>query len=130
MQTFARWVYHEDTYVIEIYQALLSVLWGGWLLAPWPTFPSTPTFRVMALLMPEELWGGMLICVGLLHGCGLARRSLSVRRASILLGFAIWVAISTAIVSANWRTTATITYPWVAINYALVYWRVGYRNHV
>lgn len=124
MAHLARLIYHEDTLFIEWNQSLLSMLWGCWLLAPWLTFGSSKSFALMAELAPEWVWGGLLIGAGSIQCWGLLRHQRNVRRSGVILGFALWVVVASLLIGANWQAASTITYPWVAINYAWTYWRL------
>lgn len=116
----------SDFIFTEFFNGLCLFLWGMWIALPhWDTFNSTPTFRAMAQLpLPENAQGFLIMCVGLsvLFGIFFGHRRL--RKVAIFWSTLIWIFISTMFIDANYQSTATITYPMLALSGAWAYWRI------
>lgn len=90
----------HDTEPVEMAGGLLKVSIGFWLLLPFDTFGSSPTFRALAV-MPEWLWGSSLIVVGLLHLHALMDGDRRRRWRGSMVGFVVWFAMAFVFVATN-----------------------------
>lgn len=90
----------HDTEPAELSGGLLKVLIGAWLLLPWDTFSSSPTFAVLSVL-PETVWGGALVALGLWHWAALRSGDRDRRRLAATVGYLIWFSFSVLFVTTN-----------------------------
>lgn len=116
----------SDFVFTEFFNGLTLFLWGVWIASPyWDTFNSTPTFRAMAgLPLPENVQGFLIMCVGLSVLWGIVSGNRKLRKVSIFWSVLIWAFISAMFIDANYQSTATITYPMLALSGAWAYWRI------
>lgn len=90
----------HDTEPTELSGGALKVMLGFWLLLPWQTFSSSPTFERLAVV-PEWLWGGVLLSIGVGHLAALHDGYAPWRRGASLAGFLIWFSMAVTFVFAN-----------------------------
>ena len=114
----------KDVELVEIVTGGIGASWGLWLLMPWTTFGSSPSFRAMASTAPEWLWGIVILIAGGLQLAGLGRDHFKMRRAGALAMAAVWVFVSTMIGIASPTSTGVIVYPWLAMASFWSYWRI------
>lgn len=114
-----------DTEIVELLLGVLALNWGLLILAPFDTFGSTPSFRVMASAAPEPVWGSALFIAGVLHICGLARNHRHTRQAAAFFTFLCWMVIAISFGLANPQGTAMAVYPTLALLSAWAYVRLA-----
>lgn len=90
----------HDTEPVELSGGLLKVSIGAWLLLPWDTFESSPTFAVFSIL-PEWLWGCALLAIGAAHLVSLRSGDLDRRRHGATVGYLIWFSFAMVFVFTN-----------------------------
>jgi hypothetical protein len=90
----------HDTEPAELSGGALKIALGFWLLLPWQTFTSSPTFESLAVV-PEWIWGGVLVCVGVMHLAALRDGYRVWRRGACLVGFLVWFSMACTFVIAN-----------------------------
>lgn len=90
----------HDTEPAELSGGLLKVGIGLWLLLPFDTFESSPTFAVFSIL-PEWLWGSVLLALGVLHLSALRSGDLDSRRRSATIGYLVWFSFAVTFVTTN-----------------------------
>src|SRR5688572_6041806 len=89
-----------DTEPVELMGGGAKIVMGVWLLLPFQSFTSSPTFAALSVL-PEWLWGTFLLCVGLFHLAALRDGYRGWRKWAALVGFLIWVSFGTVFVWTN-----------------------------
>lgn len=116
----------SDFIFTEFFNGLFLLLWGAWIALPyWSVFNTTPTFSAMAgLPVHENVQGFIIMCVGLSVLWGIFTGNKRLRKASIFWSVLIWAFISAMFINANYQSTATITYPMLALSGAWAYWRI------
>jgi len=90
----------HDTEPVELSGGLLKVAIGFWLLLPFETFESSPTFAVFAIL-PEWLWGCSLMALGIAHILSLRSGDLDRRRHGSMTGYLVWFSFAMVFVFTN-----------------------------
>jgi hypothetical protein len=113
---------------IEYLLASISAWWGIWLLMPWQSFASTPTFAFAHRVAPEWAWGTVVTTGGMLLFTGLLMVSRPIRRAALMLLSLTWLSVWVALTVGNWQSTATIIYVHMAVMCAFAYLRLSYAN--
>jgi hypothetical protein len=90
----------HDTEPAELSGGALKVGVGGWLLLPFETFESSPSFVALTIL-PEWVWGTALLCIGVLHIGVLRLGARSWRQRLSLFGWLVWFSFAAVLVTAN-----------------------------
>lgn len=116
-----------DKRIVELILGCAALTWGVWLLLPFAIFPTSPTFRVMGEIAPEWVWGLLMAGAGLQSIIGVMRQSYTMRRWSLAVMAALWLASWTAFVLGNWRSTTSVHYLWWFVLCAYSYLR-AYKN--
>jgi hypothetical protein len=115
-----------DTEPIELIGGGTKVLMGVWLLIPWQSFTSSPTFAVLGVL-PEWAWGTFLLVVGLAHLAALRSGHHSWRGMAALIGFLVWFSFAFVFVVTNPPAFGWIMFLSVALAQMWVSIRLGLR---
>lgn len=90
----------HDTEPMELIGGGTKVLMGCWLLMPWTSFTSSPTFATVSIF-PEWAWGIFLLIVGMLHLAALRADHRVWRQRAAFVGFLVWCSFGTVFVWAN-----------------------------
>lgn len=90
----------HDTEPAELSGGLMKVAIGFWLLLPWSTFESSPTFAVFSIL-PEWVWGCSLLALGLAHLLSLRSGNIDRRRHGAMVGYLVWFSFAVVFVATN-----------------------------
>lgn len=99
--------------ITEAILAFCALSWGIWLLFPFDTCTSAPTFTFFCRIAPEWVWGslmasgGSVLCWGIFRG-GDCR----IRRAALMLLSITWFVVWITFLIGNWRSTAAVNYLW------------------
>lgn len=105
---------HDADYLTVI-PSFIALFWGVWLLCWNDTFVY-PSYRVMALLAPEHVWGAVAIGVGgtklLVYLLDLSSRW---HAALCLVTFLMWLLIAACLGIANISGTGTPVYSTMAL---------------
>lgn len=104
--------------------AAYSALWGGFLLLPFNTFQSSPTFQIVARLMPDSAWGVVLCSLAATVLIALHMHRAYVARAALGALAALWLGIAVLFLLSNPTAPAWISYGSVAISTGAVFWRL------
>jgi FtsH-binding integral membrane protein len=90
----ARLITESDTTLAEFWSSTMLVVMGAWLLVPFApgTFATLPTYKLMAHMAPEWIWGFAAMGLGAVQSFANLARNRGVRRSaafvcSIFLGF-------------------------------------------
>lgn len=93
---------------------VFTILWGGWLLAPWSVFGTAPLFEGLRDLGPEWAWGIFAVIAGVAVVYGALRPSYgSLMRGTGAAG-AFWLCIGLNLFIADWQNTGGLTYLFIA----------------
>lgn len=116
---------YKDFEFAELFTGLAGLLWGLWLLNPaWNSFASTTSFRAMAQLANENVWGGGMALIGLIQLWSLIRDQFFWRRRASALLCMLWAFIAVMLVRANPAGTGTVIYPLLSLSAAWAHWRM------
>lgn len=95
----------------EVLSAFALVLWGFWLWNPvWETFASSKSFDGMASIASEEMWGGVMLLLGIFQTIAFVREHARMRVAACTGGVFIWATITTMFADANIASTGVPAY--------------------
>jgi hypothetical protein len=93
---------------------VFSILWGFWLANPlWSVFYHQEVYEVMQIL-PEEVWGGLAMIVGLGMLFGQKNGRFKMLKWSVLSGFYFWLFVAIASLAGHWSDPAGVTMLMVA----------------
>lgn len=90
----------HDTEPAELSGGLLKVGIGFWLLLPMDTFGSSPTFAALSIL-PEPVWGVVLIALGTFHLSALRSGASAARRHAATIGYLVWFSFAVVFVATS-----------------------------
>lgn len=90
----------HDTEPAELSGGLLKMAIGLWLLLPFDTFGSSPTFAALSIL-PEWLWGVTLIGLGTFHLLALQGGNRDQRRHAATIGYLVWFSFAVVFVATH-----------------------------
>lgn len=97
---FAPILAEHDTEPTELAGGTLKVAMGLWLLLPFDTFGSSPTFATLAVL-PEWTWAIVLIGLGGFHILALRSGDRDARRLASMIGYLVWFSFAMVFVATN-----------------------------
>lgn len=110
--------------------AVLTVSWGLWVASPfWHAFSGAQSYRYVAELAPEWVWGLYAFMSGVAMLCALYSRKPGLLVASSLLSSLHWGTISIMFWFGDWTSIAGLTYSFVALYSSFIMMNV-YINYV
>lgn len=113
----------------ELITGLVSFFWGLSLLNPaWNSFDTTPIYRLMAQVAPEEAWGTVLLSLGTLQLVALLAEWWSVRRVVAMWGCGLWAFVSYIVITTNPRAPIAVTAPAFLFASAWAYLRMRFHR--
>ncbi len=112
---------HTDFF--EIFNSLILIGWGAWLVLPFHTFASTKSFEALSQLLSEEVFGLIPLLIGVYILYTLVTFKIRRRRIGILFGSAFWIFIAIIIGAANINATAVPVYSLIAVFSVISYLR-------
>jgi hypothetical protein len=93
----------------EFALALLTMLWGVWLLMPWEVYSTSGVFTIMSDIVSENLAGAiMAISGGMWLFLAFSKNRLNIRRFLLLFIIFLWVIIDVVYILGNFASTATV----------------------
>ncbi len=114
----------HDTEPVELAGGVLKVMLGAWLVLPWQSFASSPTFETLAVV-PEWLAGMALLSLGAWHMLALRSGVRCWRRTASLLGFLVWFSMAVTFVIANPPAIGWLAFMMAALGQGWCYVRLG-----
>ena len=93
-------VAEHDTEPEELKGGTINVGAGIWLLLPFNTYASSPTFYAMVIL-PEVIWGLLFLLLGTLHLMVLRRGDYYLRSKFSFISFILWGALGIVFMLSN-----------------------------
>ncbi len=116
-------IFGTHTDFFELFNALLLIVWGVWLILPFETFKTTKAFTVLDTYTHEVVFGFIPLLIGLYILYTLVTLRIARRRYGILTASAFWIFISIIIGSSNITSTGVPIYAFIAIFSAISYLR-------
>lgn len=95
---------------LEFILALQMLFFGGWLLLPFDTFSQSTVFATMRAIAPEEVWGSVILAVGLIQFFGVWTERIMARRALGALDLLLWTMVDLALWASAVPSAAPITF--------------------
>lgn len=112
-----------DTEPVELGGGLLKIALGFWLLLPFDSFASSPSFVDLAVI-PEPLLGAVILAFGCFHLYALRGGCPRLRRTASLAGFLIWFTLAGTVLLTNPPAMGWITFLAAACGQAWCYIRL------
>jgi hypothetical protein len=108
----------RDTMMLELSLAWFSIIWGGWILAPWQSFPTNPhgSFKAMMMLASEPVWGALFFIAGLHQLWAVLFGSHTLRRLSAWGSMQIWIFVCVSAIISSWKAPPGGLYAVVAMS--------------
>lgn len=104
------WWWSADTRGAEVLSAVTAWSWGILLLLPARTFDLSPSYEIMAALLPEPCWGGIALAVGALQSLAMCGNVRLLRYPAALLSMILWTTAAAMFLVANPGTHAPVVY--------------------
>ena len=101
-------LWRRDVEFAEIQGALVSFLWGAWLLNPYYV-SSNFAQSVLLWVAPSWAWGMLFLFVGAFQFFGLAYRKQRVRRFGSIGACMLWLFVGIFLAQDDWRTLSVPT---------------------
>ena len=117
-----------DLKIIEIALIALLFWWSFILILPMDTFSSSPSYKAMAGIAPEEVWSVGFFIAAALSFIGMIYERKNIRMVGLIVGSWLWIFVSAMMAIGNVATTATGTYFVIFCLNAFVVYKVGERN--
>ena len=114
------WWWSADTRGAEVLSAVVAWSWGILLLLPARTFDMSPSYGIMAALLPELWWGTIALTVGGLQSLAMCGNVDTPRYPSAILALILWSGASALFLVANPWTHAWLIYAILATSQAWV----------
>ena len=114
----------HDTEPTELAGGLMKVVLGSQLIAPVDTFSNSPAFHDLTIL-PEWLWGLLLIGFGVGHWFALRHGYRPWRRLASAIGFLIWFALGATFLHAAPNSLGAWVFLLAALGQCWCYVRLG-----
>lgn len=112
MKWLTHLIYGENDGAMEAVNGMILLAWGLWVGQPaWPMFDVAPAYS--AFVWPDWAWGGVAAFLGGLQLAGLYFRRWQVRRVATLASVVFWMFVWVAFVVGDYRSTATVIYPFL-----------------
>lgn len=115
---------NHDTEPLELWVAVLTLLWGVCLLNPWfATFSTSLTWRGLAVLAPEWVWGLIFLALGVTKVWIVMAAANGPTRYVAMAGFALWFFLTVQFLIYNPAGTGWPTFLMVALANGWIYLR-------
>lgn len=102
--------------------ATYTTLWGLWLANPfWTVFDQAPIYDWMADVMPEYVWGGIAIGIGLWMAYGVKRHTFGSLSWGAFAGWMHWSVIALGYFLGDWQNTGGVTSLTMAVYCAFIF---------
>ena len=99
----------------EMRHALTAFVFGTWLLLPFNTFGSSPTFREMVRMADESIWGILIVLIAYLHLRAIVGGGLLRRRLFGYVTASLWIFLAILSFLSNPTTTAVPVFSIIAL---------------
>lgn len=99
-----------DGRTVEIVFLFLTFGWGAWIVMPWDTFHTSPSYKVLSFIAPEWLWGATALLIGTCRINGLVFDNYPLRIFAAGAGCGIWWTTWVGIAWYEWRSIGVPVY--------------------
>lgn len=107
--------------ILEIISSSALIVWGLWIGCPFfNTFSSSDVFHMMEKLMPELVWGIIILIIGITQMAFIFSKYKTVRIVMSLVNMFIFILLAIFYAMGSWKSTAApgylilATYSWAA----------------
>jgi hypothetical protein len=115
----------DDVKPIETCIIALSLWWAFILALPMKTFNTSPSYRIMAHIAPEQVWAGVFMGVTIIMLLGMVYERFYFRMVGLIASAFLWIFLATMFAVGNIATTGTGTYFIVFCLTTYVIYKVG-----
>lgn len=114
------WWIDADTRAVEALSGLIALTFAIVLLWPGSLFAQLAGYRVMAALLPENAWGGILLFQWLIQSLAMCGNVRFLRFPSAICAFLLWILIGICFWLVQPQTLSSYLFFWMAIFMAWV----------
>lgn len=131
MKTHLKIIKETNPQIIELFNGILEVLWGLWLINPyWNTFAQSHSWSTLKNIANEYTWGCIILIIGLSHILALfGDKYYIIRRVALLSSIVFWTNILMMFSLSNVATTAIPAYFMLLMSYIWAYYKIE-RHHL
>lgn len=108
----------------EFFSGILLIIWGTWLLTLPGIFDLSEAYSMFSF-MPEILWGGLSIIIGIMRIITVLVCDKKARTKVSYLSAIFWYLVAVAFITSSVRTTATPTYTLIASLELWIFFRLA-----
>lgn len=117
-------LWRKDFEFCEAMSGMVALGWGLVLAMPWETFDTSASFEAMSIL-PEWLWAGTMLWLGITQLGALVLDHRRPRRWSALGATAVWAFLAVGFAISNPYGTGIVVYPCLSAAAGWAYLRIG-----
>ena len=99
----------------EVFPIFFALLWGAWTVAPFSAFGASPTFKHMTDVLPEHMWGALVLATAVPGLIALALDWTWLRAVTCLSRFFVWLLVAIISFTTSPTTLVAPTYGWMAM---------------
>lgn len=114
-----------DFYMTEIQSSILAVIWGALLLNPLVHSFDATTYRYMASIAPEPVWGALMVAIGAMQIIGALRRIIRWRMVGLMLLTCLWFFMALLLFAGSLRTVVPLLCLTFSLATAWAYFRLS-----
>ncbi len=127
LDRLTHWLWNRQTWTLELFLAVQSLVWGAWLLMPWDSFGVIPGAYTVLAVVPEWLWGLLFAGHGIAHLLAIYLQDVTLcRRASLALA-GLWLVVVVSLLLTIPLSTAIPIYSASVLGAAWVYVSLDHR---
>lgn len=114
-----------NTYLGELFLSLTMLGWAILLFAPWwDVFDSSPSYNVLSGLLPEWMWGIVLLSISLFWIVNIVRLNDTIRGYCSLISSFFWVIVTMNFVLTASIPTGVVAYGLMALLSSVIYLKI------
>jgi len=118
---------NRQTWTLELFLAVQSLVWGLWLLGPWDSFAAVPGAFTVLGLVPEPVWGAVFTAHGAVHLYAVLREEPLLCRRMVLTLACLWSFVFVSLLLTIPLATSTPIYGASVLGCAWVFFRLHWR---
>ena len=116
---------------LELVSAITLVIWGAWVGCPFfNAFQTSDTFHLMEKIAPEQVWGIVILLIGITKLIIMNTKYIKLRIAMSILIMFTFALLTTVYALGNWMSTAAPIYVALTILSWFSYMEILYEKKV
>jgi hypothetical protein len=110
---------------IEFFLALTALWWSLLLFDPIDTFSTSSSYKVLANITSENVWGAYFLALAVIHFIGMILNCKRIKRLGLIAAMGIWTFVGVGIYLGNPIATGSGSYIAIAALCGWLYVKVG-----